>query len=101
MEAINALALDASKNWTPVSYPLILAIRFSPRQPLESGRHRHPVASNSGSIINTMVSRHNGTVPKLHADFGSPLDQNLYGIPVNVADHTTPKYTIYIPEYTN
>ncbi|HEX3148917.1 MAG TPA: Ig-like domain-containing protein [Gemmataceae bacterium] len=56
-----------------------------------------PVASNSTSIINTIVNRHNGTAPKLHADFGSPLDQNLYGIPINVATHTTPKYTIYFP----
>jgi VCBS repeat-containing protein len=56
-----------------------------------------PVASNSASIINTIVTRHNGTAPKLHADFGSPLDQNLYGIPINIANHTTPKYTIYFP----
>src|SRR6478752_2780181 len=56
-----------------------------------------PVAANSASIIGTIVTRHSGTAPGLHPDFGNPaVDGALYGIPINVADHTTPKYTITI-----
>jgi len=58
-----------------------------------------PVASNSNAIINAIVARHNGTAPKLHADFGNPLDGNLYGIPVNVVDSSTPKVTVVIPNF--
>jgi VCBS repeat-containing protein len=57
-----------------------------------------PVASNSASIINAIVSRHNGTAPHVHPDFGNPAtDGALYGIPINVATNATPKYTITIP----
>src|SRR5215204_5431163 len=45
-----------------------------------------PVASNSGAIIGAIVDRHGGTAPRIHADWGNPLDGNLYGIPVNVVD---------------
>jgi hypothetical protein len=56
-----------------------------------------PVAANSAAIISAIVARHNGAVPGLHPDFGNPVtDGALYGIPVNIADHTTPKYTITI-----
>ena len=57
-----------------------------------------PVAANSAAIINAIVARHGGTAPRVHADFGNPLDGNLYGIPVNVATSSTPKYTIYFPD---
>ena|SRR5688572_8361279 len=57
-----------------------------------------PVASNSAAIINTIVSRHGGTAPRVHPDWGNPaVDLALYGIPVNVATSATPKYTIHIP----
>src|SRR5215211_7214641 len=56
-----------------------------------------PVAANSAAIINAIVTRHLGTAPRVHADFGSPLDLNLYGIPVNVANSSTPRYDIYFP----
>jgi VCBS repeat-containing protein len=56
-----------------------------------------PVAANSGAIINAIVTRHLGTAPRVHADFGSPLDLNLYGIPVNIANSSTPRYDIYFP----
>ena len=55
-----------------------------------------PVAANSGAIISAMVARHGGTAPRVHADFGNPLDGNLYGIPINIATSSTPKYTITI-----
>ena len=55
-----------------------------------------PVSDSSTSIINAIIARHNGTPPGLHADFGNPLDGNLYGIPVNIATSSTPKYTITI-----
>src|SRR5690349_10013253 len=57
-----------------------------------------PVAANSASIISTIVNRHGGTAPGLHPDFGNPsVDGALYGIPINVATSSTPKYTITIP----
>src|SRR5262249_44301333 len=59
-----------------------------------------PVASNSDSIINHIVSLHSGTAPTIHADFGNPTtDGALYGIPVNIATSATPKYTITIPSF--
>jgi hypothetical protein len=57
-----------------------------------------PVAANSSAIINTIVARHGGTAPRIHADFGNPLDENLYGVPVNVATSSTTKYTIFFPD---
>jgi hypothetical protein len=56
-----------------------------------------PVASNSTAIINRIIARHDGTAPRIHADFGNPLDGNLYGIPINVVDSSVAKKTIYIP----
>jgi hypothetical protein len=57
-----------------------------------------PVAGNSAAIISRIISRHSGTAPALHADFGNPAtDGALYGIPINIATSSTPKYTIYIP----
>jgi len=58
-----------------------------------------PVASNSAAIISRIVNRHNGTAPRLHADFGNPLDGNLYGVPVNIASSSTPKVTVVIPSF--
>jgi VCBS repeat-containing protein len=58
-----------------------------------------PVASNSDAIINRIVTNHGGTAPRLHADFGNPLDGNLYGIPVNVVDSTVPKVNVAIPSF--
>ena len=59
-----------------------------------------PVASNSDSIISHIVTLHSGTAPKIHADFGNPTtDGALYGIPVNIATSSTPKYTITIPSF--
>jgi len=55
-----------------------------------------PVSANSAAIINTIVTRHGGIAPRVHADFGNPLDGNLYGIPVNIATSSTPKYAITI-----
>jgi VCBS repeat-containing protein len=56
-----------------------------------------PVAANSAAIISAIVARHNNTAPGLHPDFGNPVtDGALYGIPINVADNSTPKYTITI-----
>jgi hypothetical protein len=55
-----------------------------------------PVSGNSAAIISAIVNRHGGTAPRLHADFGNPLDGNLYGIPINIATSSTPKYTITI-----
>jgi VCBS repeat-containing protein len=56
-----------------------------------------PVSANSNAIISAIVTRHGGTAPRIHADFGNPLDQNLYGIPINVANSSTPRYDIYFP----
>ncbi len=59
-----------------------------------------PVATNSAAIIGRIVSRHNGTAPGLHADFGNPaVDGALYGIPVNIVDGNTPKVTVTIPSF--
>jgi Bacterial Ig domain/IPT/TIG domain len=55
-----------------------------------------PVAANSGAIIGAIVNRHGGTAPRIHADWGNPLDGNLYGIPVNVVDSTVPKVAVLI-----
>ena len=57
-----------------------------------------PVAANSSAIIGTIINRHDGTAPRIHADFGNPLDGNLYGIPVNIATNSTPKYAIYFSD---
>ena len=56
-----------------------------------------PVSASSAAIVSAIVARHGGTAPRLHADFGNPLDGNLYGIPVNVATSSTPRYNIYFP----
>ena len=58
-----------------------------------------PVASNSAAIINRIDARHSGTAPRLHADFGNPNDQNLYGIPVNIASSSTPRFNVIIPSF--
>src|SRR6476619_3990825 len=59
-----------------------------------------PVAANSSSIISAIVTRHSGTAPKLHADFGNPTtDGALYGIPVNVVDSSVPKVAVVIPSF--
>lgn len=62
-----------------------------------------PVASNSGDIIARINNRHinpnTGLVdsPNLHVDFGDPIDDGeLYGIPINIATSSTPKYDIFI-----
>jgi hypothetical protein len=56
-----------------------------------------PVASDSAAIINAIVARHNGSAPHAHPDWGNPLtDQALYGIPINVVDHTVPKVDVTI-----
>lgn len=56
-----------------------------------------PVAANSAAVIGAIVTRHGGTAPRVHADWGNPLDENLYGIPINVATSSTPRYDIYFP----
>src|SRR5262245_64107268 len=56
-----------------------------------------PVAANSSAIIGTIISRHGGTAPRIHADFGNTLDENLYGIPVNIAHSSTLRDDIYLP----
>jgi hypothetical protein len=55
-----------------------------------------PVAANSASIISAIVARH-GLAPGLHPDFGNPpIDEALYGIPINVATAATPKVAVTI-----
>src|SRR4051812_7401416 len=55
-----------------------------------------PVAANSASIIGAMVTRH-GFAPGLHPDFGNPpVDEALYGIPINVATAATPRVAVTI-----
>jgi VCBS repeat-containing protein len=55
-----------------------------------------PVAANSASIINAIVARH-GFAPGLHPDFGNPpVDEALYGIPINVVDSTVLKVPVTI-----
>jgi hypothetical protein len=57
-----------------------------------------PVAANSAAIINRIIARHDGTAPRIHADFGNPsTDGALYGIPINVVDGSVAKKTIFIP----
>ena len=55
-----------------------------------------PVAANSASIIGAIVARH-GFAPGLHPDFGNPpVDEALYGIPINVVDSSVPKVPVTI-----
>src|SRR4051812_45077678 len=55
-----------------------------------------PVAANSAAIIGAIVARHGGA-PGLHPDFGNPpVDEALYGIPVNVVDSSVPKVAVTI-----
>src|SRR5262249_41413059 len=57
-----------------------------------------PVSASSDAIIARMITRHSGTAPRLHADFGNPAtDGALYGIPINVVDSSTPKVTVVFP----
>jgi hypothetical protein len=64
-----------------------------------------PVASNSAAIINRIIDRHvdshgNFVPPPLHPDFGNPVtDGALYGIPVNIANSSTPRVTVTIPSF--
>ena len=62
-----------------------------------------PVASNSDAIIARINNRHidpdtgNVVPPRLHVDFGDPVDDGeLFGIPINIATSSTPKYNIFI-----
>lgn len=45
-----------------------------------------PVAANSSAYVNSI-----GAAKKLHPDFGEDRD---YGIPFNIADNSTPKYSV-------
>ena len=59
-----------------------------------------PVAANSNAIIDAIVARHSGTAPGLHPDFGNPVsDGALYGIPINIADSTTPLASVLVPSF--
>lgn len=59
-----------------------------------------PVAADSSAIVNQIVSRHGGSAPALHPDFGNPTtDGALYGIPINVVDSSVPKVTVTIPSF--
>ena len=54
-----------------------------------------PVSAYSDAIIGRLVARGNRA---LHPDFGNPItDGALYGIPINVADATTPRVQVLIP----
>src|SRR5438874_12481757 len=56
-----------------------------------------PVAANSAAIVGAIVTRHGGA-PGLHPDFGNPpVDDALYGIPINVVDASVPKVAVTVP----
>src|SRR5262245_43629428 len=71
--------------------------------PLDNPWNQHvsnaPDASNSAAITNRILTRHGGTAPRLHADFGNPNDGALYGIPVNIATSATPKVSVIVPNF--